>query len=151
MRLFDFSGLVAWTSILIGFGLVNFFMWIITPYYHEYYQQYYWPTWIAALYNAFSRPLFVLGLSLIIFPTFVGRGRCIKAFLSADFFSVTAKLVFGVYLVHDLVIFLPIFGDGADHSRYITGEVLWILTASTVMAAFFFSVPFSFLFEVPWM
>ena len=116
MRLFEFSGAAAWASILLGIFLINFFLWIVTPYYHDYYEKDYWPTWVAALYNATCRPMFVLGLALIIFPTFVNRGRGIKALLGSDTFSVTAKLTFGVYLVHDLVIFLPIFGEGeTDH------------------------------------
>ena len=142
---------MGWASILLGIFLVNFFLWIVTPYYHEYFEKDYWPTWVAALYNSTCRPMFVLGLALIIFPTFVKRGRGIKALLGSDTFAITAKLTFGVYLVRDLVIFLPIFGEGADHSRYITSMGLWLLTASTIVVSFGFSIPFSFLFEVPWM
>ena len=64
-----------------------------------------WGLFPSFLYNLTSRPFFVLGVGLIIAPTFVGRLRVIKGFLGAEAFVVLARLNYMVYMVHIVVMF----------------------------------------------
>jgi len=70
-----------------------------------------------------ARPFFVVGVGLIIVPTFVGRLRVIKAFLGAETFEVLARLNYMVYMVHCLVLFH--FLNNMRTSAYVTSVTQW--------------------------
>ena len=52
------------------------------------------------LFLTFSRSLFVLGLTLLLVPSLIGRNRPLNWFLSLDAFTPLARLTFGAYMVH---------------------------------------------------
>ena len=101
------------------------------------------------LYNLTSRPLFVLGVSLIIIPTFVGRLTLIKGLLSAEIFSVMARISYIAYLIHPLVIFWFIFDQ--RQAMYVSNLNQWFFAIGNLVVTYAFSIPFSLLSEAPFM
>lgn len=56
------------------------------------------------VWTAFSRPLFVLGMMLVLLPTFEGRLPWLKSFMSCGLFQVVGKLTYSTYLIHIAII-----------------------------------------------
>ncbi len=77
--------IVGWLSILIGASLCAFLIFIIRPWYGGTVK---WSKTETSLYNAFSRPSYVLGLSMVIAPVLMGNARFIVAFLGSKPFTV---------------------------------------------------------------
>ena len=61
------------------------------------------PQFIRNLFNAFARPLFVLGLALIFAGPLTGKGRFIRYCFGSVEWNPWARLSFMVYLIHLLV------------------------------------------------
>lgn len=97
---YKISTLVAYVSFLVGIFLTTFLVFIQYSFYKNHLEYNNWDKFPAMMYNAFSRAGFVLGLTLIILPTFEGRLPWIKTFLGSDFMCVLGRLTFGVYLMH---------------------------------------------------
>ena len=57
------------------------------------------------VYNGFSRPLFVFGMMLVLFPTFEGQLSWLKVFLANPIFKVVGKLTYCAYLMHFEILF----------------------------------------------
>ena len=57
------------------------------------------------VYNGFSRPLFVFGMMIVLFPTFEGQLSWFKIFMANPIFKVVGKLTYCAYLMHYLIIF----------------------------------------------
>jgi peptidoglycan/LPS O-acetylase OafA/YrhL len=108
-----------------------------------------WSTTVSFLYNFTSKPFFVLGLALVILPTILDRLRFIKYFLSNEPFAVLARLNYMVYMVHIPVIFWNI-GDQRS-SLYLNELNLWFFGIGTTVLSFFFAIPFTLLFEAPFL
>ena len=53
-----------------------------------------------ATYNAISRLAFVLGMMMVLLPTFEGRLTWVKYFMSCEYFQVIGKLTYSAYLIH---------------------------------------------------
>lgn len=86
---------------------------------------------------------------MIIVPTFVGRLRVIKSFLGSELFAVLARLNYMVYMIHCLVIFWYLLDQRA--SLYATELNLWFLGFGVVVLSFLFAIPFTLLFEAPFL
>ncbi|CAI2387533.1 unnamed protein product [Moneuplotes crassus] len=108
-----------------------------------------WPLLPSVLFNVFSRPLFVTGVGLILVPTFVGRLRVIKGFLSADIFQVLARLNYVVYLIH--CVFLFHFFNDMRSGMYITILTQFFTGIGATAFSFLFAIPVTMLCEVPFM
>ena len=57
------------------------------------------------IYNGFSRPLFVFGMMIVLFPTFEGQLSWFKLFMTNSIFKVIGKLTYCAYLMHYLILF----------------------------------------------
>lgn len=108
-----------------------------------------WPLFPSFLYNLTARPFFVLGIGLVLAPTFVGRLRLVKYVLSAEPFVVLARLNYMVYLIHCLVIFWYL--NDLRQPSYVTNLNQWFFAIGTVVVSFILSVPFTLICEVPFM
>ena len=62
-------------------------------------------TWHNVLYIIVSRPLFVIGLLLVIYPVMLGKEKNLFAILGAPFWNVLAKLTYGAYMFHCIILF----------------------------------------------
>ena len=108
-----------------------------------------WGVFPSVLYNSTSRPFFVLGLGLVLLPTFVGRFRIVKNLLSSEIFAVLARLNYMVYMIHCLVLFW--FINDLRQASYVNSLNQWFFSISTTVVSFIFAVPFTLLCEVPFM
>ena len=85
---------VTYGSLLAGLFLTTFFVFIMYDFFRHQLWINPWSTTANMLFNAFSRAFFVIGLALIIYPTFTNRLTWIKSFLSSDFMCVVGRLTF---------------------------------------------------------
>lgn len=65
---------------------------------------YLWGRLENSLYLTFSKILFMIGLSLLIFPSLLGFNSIINAILNNKFTHIVSKISFMVYLTHLFVI-----------------------------------------------
>lgn len=93
------------------------------------------------LYNTFSRPVFVLGVGLIIAPCFVGRLRVIRGFLGAELFAFLAKLTYVGYLIHCLVIMWMKFDT--RQAFYVNWVEHWYFSIGIMVITFMMAIPIS--------
>ena len=63
-----------------------------------------WPPWANGLFLAFSRPLWATALGVITTACALGRLPRLNAFLSSPLWTPLARLTFGAYLMHPVVI-----------------------------------------------
>jgi peptidoglycan/LPS O-acetylase OafA/YrhL len=84
-------------------------------------------TWHNVVFIAVSRPLFVVGLLMVVYPVILGREKTLFAILGAPFWNVLGKLTYGAYLFHVLITIAE--KSGEYHAGY------W-----TIMRTFFFSI-----------
>lgn len=108
-----------------------------------------WKPFPSLIYNMTSRPFFVIGVSFIIIPTFVGRLRIVKNLLSAEIMSVMARLSYMAYLIHGIIILWYLF----DLKTSIHVSILnqWFFSIGTVVVSYSFAIPFTLLCEAPFM
>ena len=108
-----------------------------------------WPMGVRIFWNMFSRAFFILGLALVLLPTFTGKLRGISAFLGSTFWTPLARLTFSTYLIHIPVMYWNLGSQRTAH--YVQTANLWFLTFSCATASYILAIPFSMLFEVPFM
>lgn len=82
---YKISSVVSFASFIIGLTITSFLVFIQHDFYKSQLAENPWDKFPCMLFNAFSRSGFVLGLSLIILPTFENRLSWIKSLLSSDF------------------------------------------------------------------
>lgn len=90
-------------------------------------------TWHNVVFIIVSRPLFVIGLLLVIYPAMLGKEKIISAILGAPFWNALAKLTYGAYLFHVIITIAE--KSGEYHSSYFTimrviffGIHVWVLS-----------------------
>ena len=147
------SKLISLLSFVVGVGLTALYVFPYANFYRSCENKpgviNCWSPFYSFLYNLTSRPFFVLGVGLIISPTFVGRLRVVRGFLTADFFVVLARLNYMVYMVHCLVIMYYLNNTFA--SLYVTTVSQWFLAFGVTIVSFLLAIPLTLLCEVPFM
>ena len=108
-----------------------------------------WSLSIKVIYNTTSRAFFALGVGLILMPTYVGRLRIIKNFLSAEIFIVMGRLNYEVYLIHCIVIY--VFIASQEQGFHVTSLSQLFFSIGVFVATFTFAIPCTLFFEVPFM
>ena len=101
-RMYERSSIVAWISVLIGMFLTTFLIF----YFQTAYPSGSWNLTTSMIWNALSRPLFVLGMMMVLLPTYEGRLTWLKSFMSCGLFKVIGKFTYSAYLIHIAVISL---------------------------------------------
>ena len=100
------------------------------------------------LFIVLSRPIFILGLFLVILPLMLGRGKQLSGFLGAPFMAPLSKLTYGVYMYH--IIFLSteaftthsyIFFSNINAFMWVFHEYLFSLIMS-LLTALLIEAPF---------
>ncbi|XP_066998616.2 nose resistant to fluoxetine protein 6 [Anabrus simplex] len=143
-RKIQFTKVVTLLLWLIAAGIMLFTLCIV----HVFQQpDYEFEPITSALYNAFDRPLWALGVGMVVFLCATGHGGIINSILSWDWFQVLSRLSYSVYLLHpslqvtqyastrvpvhldDLYVFPHFFGD--------------------LVLALIFAIPMSLVFESP--
>ena len=106
-----------------------------------------WPVALAALYNGFSMGVFVIGLILLMQPFFAGRLEPIRPLLGGTIYQPLAKLTFGTYLLHMLVIVW--FNASLRQGVWATPGNLWVLTFGYTAVTMGLAVVFTLIAETP--
>lgn len=92
-----------------------------------------WTTLQTALYEAFSRPVFSLGLAWIIFTCSVGQGGFVNRFLSWNAFVPLCRITYGVYLLHPVLITVVL-----NSSRYLFylhfGSLIYMFVSNLIIS-----------------
>lgn len=124
---------------------------IILTHYMLFYFENIYPDSFSRTYNVlfliFNKSVFVIGMSLILLPAFMGHNQITTWVLSHGVFAPLAKLTFGAYLVHYTFMLFDSYntpgGEYATINIWIFNFIAW------VVVAFIVSYLFSMLVEVP--
>mmetsp|Transcript_23190 Transcript_23190/g.25732 ORF Transcript_23190/g.25732 Transcript_23190/m.25732 type:complete len:519 (+) Transcript_23190:580-2136(+) len=143
------SHLVTYGCLLVGLSITSFLVFIQIDFYRKKLMTDPWNKFSNMLFNGFSRGLFVVGVTLIILPTFQNRLSWIKYLLSSDFMCVLGRLTFSVYLLHTP--FQIFFMADIRQGQWINNLNGWWFMLSTLTISFLMAIPFSMYCEVPFM
>ncbi len=93
------------------------------------------------------KPVFVLGLSLIILPVLVGEGKPLLGFLGHPTMNVLGKLTYGTYMLHIPVVVWSILGS--VQARVYTQFDTIIRTSGYVLLSYIVAFVVDILYESP--
>ncbi|CAI2386557.1 unnamed protein product [Moneuplotes crassus] len=144
-----YSTLITYFYFFSGLFLTSFFVFIQISFYKEKLNSNPWSKTSNMLYNAFGRSFFVLGLILIIIPTFQGRLPWIKHLLGNNTMIVLGRITFGVYLMH-IPWIIMLLADSRQ-GMWVSNLNAWWLVLGIAPISFLFAIPFSMYAEVPFM
>jgi peptidoglycan/LPS O-acetylase OafA/YrhL len=109
---------------------------------------YNWPQIIHSLYYAFSKPIFLSGLLLVVTPTLLGyRKSFFNTILTAKLFHFISRISFCTYLVHLLVITQFIYTIVID-TYYNTLDV-FVTYLGLLALSLFFGLLTTLIIELP--
>lgn len=78
------------------------------------------------IFVIFSRPGFILGLFMMIYPGCLGLARGIRGILSNDLFNVLSRIVFSAYMFNMIII--GFFNASREDGMYFTTTQLWLVS-----------------------
>eukprot|EP00830_Metopus_es_P019794 TRINITY_DN749_c0_g4_i1.p1 TRINITY_DN749_c0_g4~~TRINITY_DN749_c0_g4_i1.p1 ORF type:complete len:752 (+),score=95.91 TRINITY_DN749_c0_g4_i1:99-2258(+) len=116
----------------------------------QYVFNHYWKdirTWHNVLYIIVSRPLFVVGLLMVIYPALLGKEKILFTILGAPFWNPLAKLTYGAYLFH--VIILIAEKSGEYHSSFFTVMRVLFFAIHIWVLSYLISLILTLFFELP--
>ena len=102
-----------------------------------------------ALYIFLFRPLFVIGLMMVLFPVLLGHGRPLLATLGAPFFAPLGRMTYGVYMIH-LEIFFYLAGIQED-TKYYSVHMVFFWTLRIIFLSYLVSLFLTLVLEAPLM
>jgi len=107
-----------------------------------------WEGWPDVLYLLFSKPLFVLALFFLIYPTMLGNYcRLLKSVFESKIFIPLARITFGAYLIHPM---LMIFNNASSYKEiYFEHNSLFLQFIGYAFIAYLISAVFTALLESP--
>mmetsp|Transcript_52562 Transcript_52562/g.169601 ORF Transcript_52562/g.169601 Transcript_52562/m.169601 type:complete len:696 (+) Transcript_52562:42-2129(+) len=121
----------AWVLALLAVGLLVFIGGIVVTDFGSHKNS--WGTATSAIYIAFSRPLWALCLAVITLLCGLGYLPAIDAFLSSKVWTPLARLTYGAYLLHPLVIKLAA-GTAVQYYTFSVQDMLYHWMGNVVMA-----------------
>jgi len=106
-----------------------------------------WGQGIATLYEVSFRPIFIIGLLLVIFPAILGEFNFLATFLGHPIFGVLAKLTYGVYMLNLAIIHVVLGFTLSGHYATDTWVLMNFFTILFIsyLGSFFITV----IFEIP--
>ncbi|KAJ8021721.1 Nose resistant to fluoxetine protein 6 [Holothuria leucospilota] len=107
------------------------------------------PQWFASVWNGVCRTLFSMGVAWVAFACSIGHGGLINSFLSWGFWTPLARLTYGAYLLHPVVIIL--FLSTKKTMFHWTGPEIWYFTIANTVASYIAALGLSLLVESPTM
>ncbi len=106
-----------------------------------------WKGTAAILYLTFSKPVFVTCMFLLLYPAMLGKGWGLRYFLGSSLFSPFARVTFGAYLIHPLIM-MYIYWDERK-GAFFEYNVLILKFMGFAIVSFAISIVASALFESP--
>lgn len=146
---YKLSSVVSYASFFVGLFLTTFLVFIQITFWRNELAYNNWAPVPSMLFNAFSRAGFVLGLMLVVLPTFENRLTWVKTLLASDFMCVMGRLTFAVYLMH--IPWLTVYLADLRQGVWLNNLNQWFLTFAVVPISFLFAIPFSMICEVPFL
>ena len=134
---------MVWLSVIVGVFLTSF----LTFYFREAYPAGSWSLTTSMIWNAFSRPLYVFGMMLVLLPTFEGRLTWLKNFMACGLFKVVGKLTYSAYLIHIAVIFA--YMCARNNSELESRDGGYFLFFGIYSLAYFAAIIITLLVELP--
>ncbi|CAI2360775.1 unnamed protein product [Moneuplotes crassus] len=151
---YNISRLVRYVSYVLGLAVIIALVFMITPENRLFGRKdengipmRHFSRVFSAFYTSLSRPLYVIGLALILSGPLVGKGSALQFILGGEFYATWCKFTFFGYIIH-LFIFSFYFNQ-LKQSIYLSHlSVLWIYVTAMVITLLL-AVPFSIAFESP--
>lgn len=145
--LYKNSALFSWTSAVIGVVLTTFMIFI-----YQSALECTWGCWgigISMVYNGFARPLFVLGMMMVLFPTFEGRLSWLRLFMANGVFKVLGRLTYCAYLIHFLVLAAYVYS--INSTNYFSRDFIIIHYLGLYCLSYAGALVVSLLMEAPFL
>ena len=101
------------------------------------------------IFNGFSKQLFALSLMLILIGPLTGRNQFLRWALGSSGYTPWSRITFVGYIIHLLVI--KIFYAQMRQSTYPSDKTILFTNCALAFLIFMISIPFSALFESPFM
>jgi len=106
-----------------------------------------WPDWIHVTWRAFQKSAYVVAMTMVLLPSFLGESTIFKRFLSHPLMVPLARLSFTAYLVHLFWVYFGFFNASA--SFHFTFRNVTLTTLANGVIAFLAGLVLSLLMEVP--
>ena len=107
------------------------------------------PQFIRNFFNGFTRPLFVLGLMMILMGPLTGKNKFMRWILGGSGYNPWARVSFMAYLIHLLV--FKLYYSQMRQAVYITNKSVIFIMCAVILITLAISVVFSALFEAPFL
>uniref|UniRef100_A0A7S3KW64 Acyltransferase 3 domain-containing protein n=1 Tax=Euplotes crassus TaxID=5936 RepID=A0A7S3KW64_EUPCR len=131
----------------IGTGIVLFLVMITYTETKEPGDVIVWPQIASNFFNAFHRPLFVIGLALFLVGPIVGKSRFLRFVLGGSAWAPWAKITFIVYLIHTTLIIW--FYCQVRQALYMTTRVAVFYWFACFLLSYLIAIPITLLIESP--
>jgi len=102
---------------------------------------------VDVLYLAFSRPVFVISLFVVIFPALVGKGRILNLVLGHPVFNPFARTTYGAYLIHEILMLFIVLNYKTGY--YMIYSDLLFLFVCFFIVSYIFAIILSLGVEAP--
>ncbi len=99
------------------------------------------------LYAILTRPAFVIGMMMIVYPAVLGKNRVTQRILGHELFSFMSKLTFAAYLFHPYV--TVFYFISMEESVYFTGRKIVVMGLEAVAISYFVAMILALLVEYP--
>jgi len=106
-----------------------------------------WPDWFHNTWRAFQKSFYVVALTMVLLPSFLGESTIFKRFLSHPLLVPLARLSFTAYLVHLFWVYFNFFNASASY--HFTFKNVTLNTIANGVVAFLAGFALSLLMEVP--
>jgi len=116
----------------------------------QYVFNHYWEdirTWHNVVYIIISRPIFVVGVLLAVYPAILGKEPIMYKILGAPFWNPLAKLTYGAYMFHVILVISE--KSGEYHSTYYVIMRVVFFAIHIWVLSYLLSLVLTLFFEVP--
>eukprot|EP01022_Parablepharisma_sp_SALTPOND_P026780 TRINITY_DN64887_c0_g1_i1.p1 TRINITY_DN64887_c0_g1~~TRINITY_DN64887_c0_g1_i1.p1 ORF type:complete len:694 (+),score=43.94 TRINITY_DN64887_c0_g1_i1:187-2268(+) len=99
------------------------------------------------LYVIFSRPGFVIGMMLLIYPVMLGKGLILQSIFGNELFGTLSKLTFVAYLFHPFIV--AFYYGSMEQSVYFTGSKIVLYGIECFVITYFIAFLVAVIVEYP--
>ena len=128
----------------VGFNLA---FWMIFLNYFEVNHPDAWGRAAEGVYLICARPLFVIGVALLVYPSLINNSRIFVYILGNSFSNVIAKLAFCAYFVHEMIIELKTFS--IQKAVWVSQLQIWIQIFGYILFTLILSTVLTVIIEQP--
>jgi peptidoglycan/LPS O-acetylase OafA/YrhL len=106
-----------------------------------------WNTGLATVHELFSRPLFVFGLMLVLYPSLIGHNKLLVYIFGHPILNPFGKLTYSVYMIHFIVLYLVLLYGQIGH--FVTESFIFFNFFTIISVAYLLSFGIAMLIELP--